>query len=1172
MPKQLKPPKPNTAPNTTYDVFLSYSRRDIEFVKLLEKALTEYQPADGQHRLSVFRDEGKITGNEYYRSIERALRQSRKLILVASPDAYKSQYVNDEVRDFIRMKGARNVFVILLKGVRKNEMQQGEEPLLAVPELLWEVMELPLDVNYRDFGNFRGFDNEPDSTKREKQLKAAQAELTKGRHLDNWRRVLEYIYGEELVPAEKESRDIFISYAAADAAFARQLRKELGEYAPPKELARDYNLPARRLKVFRDEEDGNPNDQAAIRHALECSQSMFLICSPAACNDERVHKQIARFAEMQNAERIVPVVVKGEAVPDAAESAFPSLLCRLIKEPPSTDYRGFKLGKGRVNKGAYSPHWATLLGHHYQVNRDEVEQREARRQAVVRRRTISILGIIISLLSLALVLTIQAQNQAELARQEAIRQRDRAELSEREALKQRDEALRAQNAEKQAKDAETRSALEAKQQRDLAIDARNEAETRRREAIEQRDLAILNERRSNHHRYAARQVLVQKAIDEEDHLTANNLLEEALVDLHDVRIGDLRSFDWLYYWGQIHNEIYTEKEISVMALAPDGKRVAAWSNQGEGGNFIVVIDPETGASDVLADGDAHKTKSFVFSPDSSRLASASESGEVVVWDLKGNNDKVTSLEDSETDIVAMAFSPNNRALALGGKDNVIRIWNLKSDAGMFELKIHNCPIISLAFSPNGKVLASSDGNSIKLWDTEAEKEILSLQEQKNWNGALAFSEDSKLLASGGADTIAVWEIASRKNLFLQKGLNADVLSFTTAGNLQAFVSTLYTIKVWDVFNKELKLTLSGASNSIDDLSVSKDGNVVASRSVDGVLKVWNRRGVTINRKSIQELSAGGRLITLTSDGGLLAGVDESGMIKIWNSMDGSQKLEISPDERASFESIAFTQDAKILIVGCSDGWIRLWDISTNKQVAAIKAHENSVNKLELSTDGRLLASSEIAGEKAVKVWDTSTWLEKCKFIPDGSISTLKFSSDGRLLAGSIGKKIKLWGVLSNREIVTLKGHEKYVINLSFTPDNKTLVSLSSGEPEGYYPSEEGIQYWKARVKALLIGWDITNDREKWRTEWKADYINQSAISPDGGTMAYGDGGNVKMLDVLSGQEKITFRSKEDSISSISFSKDGRVLAIARGDSSIQSYFAANSSMIDKQCSRCKREQ
>ncbi len=112
-------------PNTTYDVFLSYSRCDSEFVKLLEKALTEHSPADGQHLLSIFRDEGKITGNEYYRSIERALRQSRKLILVATPNSYKSQYVNDEVRDFIRMKGACNVFVILLKGVRKNEMQQG---------------------------------------------------------------------------------------------------------------------------------------------------------------------------------------------------------------------------------------------------------------------------------------------------------------------------------------------------------------------------------------------------------------------------------------------------------------------------------------------------------------------------------------------------------------------------------------------------------------------------------------------------------------------------------------------------------------------------------------------------------------------------------------------------------------------------------------------------------------------------------------------------------------------------------------------------------------------------------------------------------------------------------------------------------------------------------------
>jgi hypothetical protein len=224
------------------------------------------------------------------------------------------------------------------------------------PEILCEVMRMPLAADYRGFAG--GLDD-----------------LTSGKHLNDWRRAIDHIYNEELVPADKESWDIFISYAATDAAFAGHLEKELEKYAPPKELALEHNLPARRLKVFRDEDEATRDDSEAIRKALVSSRQLFLLCSPAAREDNRIKQQVAQFAGLQGAERIVRVLVAGEPVHNVTEGAFPKELCQWIEEPAYTDYRSFKLGKNNISNGAYSGHWATLLATHYEVKREELEQR-----------------------------------------------------------------------------------------------------------------------------------------------------------------------------------------------------------------------------------------------------------------------------------------------------------------------------------------------------------------------------------------------------------------------------------------------------------------------------------------------------------------------------------------------------------------------------------------------------------------------------------------------------------------------------------------------------------------------------------------------------------------------------------------------------------------------------
>lgn len=138
-----------------YDVFISYSRRDKAFATKLQKALESYSPPldlhAGRRSLHVFRDESDFTGVEYHEAIDRHLRQSASLILICSPHARHSGYVNEEVRKFVQSQGAANIIPVLLSGIPNNEASPDQEYIMAFPDALMDAMELPLAVSYLDF-------------------------------------------------------------------------------------------------------------------------------------------------------------------------------------------------------------------------------------------------------------------------------------------------------------------------------------------------------------------------------------------------------------------------------------------------------------------------------------------------------------------------------------------------------------------------------------------------------------------------------------------------------------------------------------------------------------------------------------------------------------------------------------------------------------------------------------------------------------------------------------------------------------------------------------------------------------------------------------------------------------------------------------------------------------
>lgn len=138
-----------------HDAFISYSRHDKRFAVALERALRRYRPPKGlpvpNRALDVFRDEEDFTGTEYYGAVQTHLDGSRKLILLCSPDACRSAFLNDEIRRFVKTHSPSDIVPVLVAGLPNNEIRGDDPTLAAFPPALCERLELPLAADFRDF-------------------------------------------------------------------------------------------------------------------------------------------------------------------------------------------------------------------------------------------------------------------------------------------------------------------------------------------------------------------------------------------------------------------------------------------------------------------------------------------------------------------------------------------------------------------------------------------------------------------------------------------------------------------------------------------------------------------------------------------------------------------------------------------------------------------------------------------------------------------------------------------------------------------------------------------------------------------------------------------------------------------------------------------------------------
>ncbi len=637
-----------------------------------------------------------------------------------------------------------------------------------------------------------------------------------------------------------------------------------------------------------------------------------------------------------------------------------------------------------------------------------------------------------------------------------------------------------------------------------------------------------------------------------------------------------------------------KNKVAAQSLTPQELGLLQlWINQGANGSgSSALISPTRWHP--LPQGN-HPIYTLALSPDG-QFAACGRANQIFIYHVP-TGQLVTRLSDpalekasrdgrpgvAHLDIVqSLAFSKQGDLLASGGF-RTVKLWRYPRDVQQLKFT-SDAAITALAVSADRETVAvGHEAGTIKLWslvptEAGAPAEPSILTGHAGAIHGLSFTSDgAKLLSTAADKTLRVWNVADAQPVG-RIDLPADANDVTTlmlpapatpgADTAEPLpdIEHLATagadnlIRLWRL-PTALPRTLAEAPQKTSVLAVSRDGNLLAMASAEGLVRVvrahsnelvhqWQAHEGPILALALHVAAPAAEAEPPAADAAAaapqirLAAAGEDGSVHVVDAATGQEQLVLR-GSLAAISSIDFSPDGKQLVAGAADGAATLWNLEPIEPSLAWAKGDAAATVAVVSPDGKLLATNGTSGGRpAILVRDLETGkLLHTLLGHDGPIAALAFSNDNtRVASGSADKTARVWDLRDAKfpQAASFTGHAGAVTAVSLNADASQVVSGAADNT----------------VKL----WAVADSTEVMNFTGHTAPITGVAFGPGNAPISASADKTVRVWNVANGQVARTI-SEAAAISAFAVSRDGTKMSAALADKTIKIYNAADGNVV-----------